>query len=86
MRQYATEWKRLGVELGLKNYDITKISENYEHHPKKIKVCFTAMLEQWLKMFPSPTWGVLEDAINKIGSSRMKSFSRTGTYVCVLYC
>ena len=63
VRQYAAQWKRLGLELALNDYDIANISVNNARHPE---VCCTAVLEQWLREIPSPTWGKLEDAVKKI--------------------
>lgn len=77
IRQFAAKWKRLGIELGLKDYDIANISENNGHHPRRMKVCFVDMIEQWLKENPFPTWGKLDDAINKIRSSGVESYRHT---------
>ena len=81
VQKYAKLWRLLGLELGLKDYDIDNISEQNVHHPRKLKMCFIAMLKQWLINFPSATWGTLEDAINKLRFSRSASDSYTSTYV-----
>ena len=65
IRQYATLWKRLGVELGLKDHDINNISENNINHPRRVEMCLTAVLELWLREVSSPTWGKLEDAVKR---------------------
>ena len=52
--------------MGLNDYDIANISENNARHPRRVEVCCTAVLEQWLREIPSPTWGKLDDAVKKI--------------------
>lgn len=64
--QYAVEWERLGLELGLQRYHITNISENNAGHPRGIEVCCAAVLKLWLREVASPTWGKLDDVIRKI--------------------
>ena len=36
-------------------------------------MCFTAMLEQWVKMDPSPTWDKVDDSIKKIVPLKVES-------------
>ena len=64
--RYGIKWKRLGLLLGLKEYDIGKISDTYAHHPRRIKMCFTAMLRQWIVMAPTTTWGEVDDAMKQL--------------------
>ena len=66
VKQYAVHWERLGLELGLKQYDIDNISANNARHPRRVEACSAAVLEQWLREIPSPTWAKLDDAIKKI--------------------
>ena len=66
VKQYAVHWERLGLELGLKEYETDNISANYAHHQKRVEACCAAVLEQWLREIPSPTWAKLDDAIKKI--------------------
>ena len=80
IRQYAIEWESLALELGIRHYVINEISEKYKHFPRKLKMCLVAMLEHWLKFFPSPTWGILEDAVSKIRSTRMSSINQTSMH------
>ena len=67
--QYAAQWEMLGLELGLKQNDIAKISENNACHPRGIELCCAAVLKEWLRKFPSPTWDKLDSAIKKIKQS-----------------
>ena len=64
--RYGIEWEKLGLLLGLKEYDIGKISDNYTHHPRRIKNCFIAMLQQWIVMAPTATWGKVDDAMKQL--------------------
>ena len=66
VRQYVAQWERLGLELGLSDYDIANISKDNEHNPNRSVSCCASVLEQWLKVIPSPTWGKLDDAVKKI--------------------
>ena len=66
VRQYATQWNMLGLQLGLEEYDIANIFKNNAHLSRRVEACCAAMLEQWLTEIPSPTWGKLDDAIRKI--------------------
>ena len=66
VEQQAAQWERLGLELGLKDYHIANISKDNEHNPNRSVTCCRAMLEQWLREIPSPTWGKLDDAIKNI--------------------
>ena len=68
VKQYAVHWERLGLELGLKQYDIDNIAANNARLPKKVEVSCAAVLQQWLDIDPSATWAKLDDAIKKITS------------------
>ena len=66
VEQQAAQWERLGLELGIKDYHIANISKDNEHNPNRSVTCCRAMLKQWLREIPSPTWGKLDDAVKKI--------------------
>ena len=68
VKQYAVHWERLGLELGLKHYHIANISANNARHPTRVEECCTAVLEQWLREIPCPTWNTLDHVIKKITS------------------
>ena len=76
--QYAAQWEKLGLELGLKDYHIANISENNARHPRRVEECCTAMFEQWLKETQSPTWGKLDDAVKNIKLSSTTSHNKEG--------
>ena len=62
--QYATQWEQLGLKLGLPNCKMANISENNSHLQAGQSVeCCRAVLKEWLKLTPSPTWGKIHDAV-----------------------
>ena len=61
--QYAVHWEAIGAELGLEHYHIEIISKDY--HNRTEDGC-AAMLRKWREMGTSPTWGALDDVINKV--------------------
>ena len=63
IEQQAAQWERLGLELGLKDYHIANISKDY---PNRSVTCCREMLQKWLKIDRSATWGKLYDAIKNI--------------------
>jgi len=79
VEQQAAHWERLGLELGLKDYQIANISKDNEHNPNRSVSCCRVMLEQWLREMPFPTWSKLSDAIKKIKSLTTSSQSIVGS-------
>jgi len=59
-------WEKLGLKLGLAEHVIDNISMDHAYHPERSVACCREVLVQWLRQLPSPTWGKLEDAINKV--------------------
>ena len=67
VEQQAAQWKRLGLELGLKDYHIANINANNSScNERQVEVCCSQMLQKWLEIDPSATWGKLDDAIKNI--------------------
>ena len=64
--QQAAQWERLGLELGLKDFDIANISKDNEHNPNRSVTCCRTMLQKWLQIDSLATWGKLDDALKKI--------------------
>ena len=87
VEQQAAQWEKLGLELGLKDYHIANISKDNEYNPNRSLTCCRRMLEQWLREIPSPTWGKLDNAINKIklqltsGPMPIDTSDLTGSYI-----
>ena len=55
VEQQATQWERLGLELGLQEYHTANISKDNEHNPNRSVTCCRAMLKKWLDSDPSAT-------------------------------
>ena len=72
--QYAVHWEAIGAELGLKHYHIANISR--DNHSRAEDGC-TAMLMKWLQLGASPTWGTLDDAINKVKKEKVQTTTAT---------
>ena len=85
VRQYAVQWERLGLELGLQEYDIANISENNSSRKQRqVEVCCSQMLQKWLEIDPSATWGKLDDAVKNIKLSSTISPVSTGGNHCII--
>jgi len=67
--QYAIHWKAIAAELGLEHYHIANINENHHHN---IEDGCATMLRKWLDDGTSPTWGALDDAINRVLTTTVK--------------
>ena len=68
--QYAVHWEAIAAELGLEHYHIANISK--DHHNRTEDGC-AAMLKKWLNDGTSPTWGTLDDAINRVLTTTVSS-------------
>lgn len=67
VHQYASQWKQLGLKLGLQPYDINNISEDRTHITDRSIKCCVTVLEKWLQSISSPTtWGKLDDVIKTL--------------------
>lgn len=72
----VTDWKTLGLELGLYQFTLERIS--VENHGK-INDCKKGMLSAWLRQQDGvseigvPSWSVLQDALGKIGEKELAS-------------
>ena len=67
VEQQAAQWERLGLELGLQDYHIANIStNNSSYKQRQVEVCCSQMLQKWLEIDSSATWGKLDDAIKNI--------------------
>ena len=71
IEQYGVHWRKLGLKLGLKEYQLANISEdNANRKSRQAEVCCREMLEKWLQEISTPTWGKLDDAIKQIPNSK----------------
>ena len=58
--QYATDWREIGVELGLTNAKLREIEVNY---PRDVKQCCNRMFSEWLRVDTTASWEKLFTAI-----------------------
>jgi len=58
--QYASDWKVIGILLGLPSGELKSIETGY---PTNVKWCCNQMLEKWLEADPSASWEKLFKAI-----------------------
>ena len=62
----ATNWKTIGVLLGISTHVLDKIKDD----EVSVSDCLHAMLSEWLKQtHPPPTWAALADAVQVIDPS-----------------
>ena len=73
VEQQAAQWEKFGLELGLKDYHIVNISKDNEHNPNRSVTCCSEMLQKWLHIDPTATWGKLDDAVKIIKPSSTTS-------------
>ena len=62
VQQYAANWDSLGLELGLERFHIDNITRDN----RCVAACCKEMLNKWLQIDASATWGKLDDAIRVI--------------------
>ena len=79
VHQYAAHWEQLGLKLGLQHYDIANISKDNAHNPDRSVTCCRTVLEKWLQIVPSPTWGKLDDVIFSLTAAPLQSTGHKGT-------
>jgi len=54
--QYATQWRVIGMQLGLPHERLDVIERDYFH---KATQCCNAMLKKWLEMDATASWAKL---------------------------
>ena len=79
VHQYTAQWEQLGLKLRLQHYDIDNISKDNTHNPDRSVTCCRTMLEKWLQIVPSPTWGKLDDVIVSLTTAPLQSTGHQGT-------
>ena len=60
IKEYAPEWRDIGLELDLKTTVLDIIAKD---NPLNCTACFEKTLDMWLKSNPNATWKILEVAI-----------------------
>ena len=61
----VTDWYSLGVYLGLENYELMRIEDNYPRNERKM----SQMLDVWLRRTPNAAWGDLVSALQEMGEN-----------------
>ena len=80
VEQYAVYWERLGLKLGLKDYQLANISENNtSRQSRQVETCCKTVLQKWLQIDSSPTWGKLDDVIVSLTTAPLQFTSHKGT-------
>lgn len=54
------DWHSLGVNLGLRGYELHKIEQNY---PRNNNRCKNELLDLWLRKTTKPTWEAIAKAL-----------------------
>lgn len=68
--KYAWTWKRLGIELNIKEHLLRNIEKDYAND---CEGCCSKMLHEWLDMEPGASWGSLINALNKLAVLEQKT-------------
>ena len=61
-KKYASNWKDIGLKLGVKHDDLDSIKENSQQDFP----CFQKTLNNWLKLHYNVTWRTLEVALTNV--------------------
>ena len=79
--QYAADWKVIGTLLDLPSGEMMAIEAGY---PTNVKWCCNQMLEMWLKMDTTASWGKLLTVIES--PIMCCSAPDKGDYYIVMHC
>ena len=85
--QYAADWKVIGTLLGLPSGELNAIEAGY---PTNVKWCCNVMLEKWLEVDTTASWGklftVIESSAVSVSSGEAvdDSKGRLGSYIMYL--
>ena len=64
--KFSAVWEKLGIALGLDQHRLDIISKDNAYNPHRSEACCREMLERWLQINTSATWGILEHAVHAI--------------------
>ena len=78
--QYAVDWKVIGTLLGLPSGELTAIEAGY---PINVKWCCNQMLEKWLEVDTTASWGKLFNVIESPAVSCSACSPDKGDYTFV---
>ena len=81
--QYAADWKVIGTLLGLPSGELKAIEAGY---PTNVKWCCNQMLEKWLEVDTTASWGKLLTVIKSLAFA-MSYNAQGNDYICMCtYC
>ena len=63
----VTGWHRLGINLGLQTYELSRIEQDYQGNKRRM----LEMLDLWLQRPPATPWGDLANALQEMGENRV---------------
>ena len=78
--QYATKWKVIGILLGLSSKLLDDIEAGY---PGNLKWCCNQMLEKWLEVDTTASWGKM---LTVIDSSSVSGSDRGNCHCVYIHC
>ena len=58
--QYASDWREIGIELGLNDAKLRSIRKD---NPHSVKDCCNTMFSEWLRIDTTASWKKLSAAI-----------------------
>ena len=67
----ATEWKQLGVQLGVPTHTLDEIQANHKNSPDFAQECKRDMFNWWLNNSHDTTYERLDRGIRDIGETRL---------------
>ena len=71
VKEYATNWIDIGLELKIDYSALAIIEKN--HHSSDCVACFQVMIDNWLKGTPdNATWKALEVALTNVNRQKLK--------------
>ena len=70
LNKVASDWKRLGVHLGIPTETLDTIAAD---HPYKSQDSLLEMLKEWLKqqVNPPPSWAIIIDAVESLEDKQL---------------
>lgn len=81
MPKVAARWKDLGQELKIPDYHLNTIEANNVHYSSHCEKCCQDMFRKWIQSTVSPSWDILQNAIDSLprisddGSNKSKTIS-----------
>jgi len=64
----VTAWHKLGIQLGVPDYELSQIQSNY---PRDNSRCKSEMLSYWFNNAEQQSWDVIADALGEINHRRL---------------